>query len=141
MFRITGVAKLPQRPRKVGKGCQRRSHRQLGVPPPQPRPVHGHADVRADDGYVPREPGDGAEEVPEEDEYAVELDTEADERPPHEDEQEAAEEGGRALEFLFPREEERRLCRADDDCQADEEEDLVPRGQRGTCLGGRWSVA
>lgn len=106
------------------------SYGQLSVvPPPQARAVDEGADVGADDGQVAREGGDGAEEVAEEHEDAVQLDAEADERPPEQDQQEAPEEGRRALGLLLPREEEQRLLRPDDDREADEEEDLLEGGR------------
>lgn len=56
-------------------------NREFGISSPEPDAIHKHADVRADDGHVPREAGDGAEEVAEQDEDAVELDQEPDQRP------------------------------------------------------------
>lgn len=98
---------------------------QLGIASSQTRPVHEDANVGADDGYVPCEPGDRAQEVAEQYHDAVELDAEPDQRPAQEDQQEAAEEGRRALGLLFPGEEGERLLRPDDDGEADEEEDLL----------------
>ena len=108
-------------------------YRKLGVPPPQPDPVHQHADVWSYDRYVPAEASDGAEEVAEEDYDAVELDAEAYQGPAQEDESQTAEECRGALCLLFPREEEERFLRSDYDGEADEEENLEHYVSR-----GRW---
>lgn len=97
---------------------------QLGIPPPQPRPIDCHANIRADDGQTPRESRNRAQEVPEQHGDAVRLDDEADKRPLEQDQGQAGEEGGRAFCFLFAREEEEGFGRADYDGQADEEEEL-----------------
>lgn len=105
------------------------SDREVRVAPPtKPDAVDQEADVGADHGGVPREAGDGAEEVAKEDGDAVQLDAEADQGPLHQDEDEAEEEGCGALGLLFPREEEQRLLRSDDDGEAYEEKDLLGRG-------------
>jgi len=97
---------------------------ELGVPPSKADSIDGQANVGPDDGDIPREAGNRAEEVAKEDHDSVELDEEADEGPAHKDEAEAAKEGRGAFELLFAREEEERLLRTDYDCEADEEEDL-----------------
>ncbi|RYP42307.1 hypothetical protein DL768_010356 [Monosporascus sp. mg162] len=105
-------------------------HGQLGVAAAEPSAVDEGADVGPDDRQAPSEAGDGAEKVAEEYEDAVELDAEADERPPQQDQQEPREEGGRALGLLPPREEQQRLLGADYDGEANEEEDLLRRGAK-----------
>ncbi len=113
-------------------------YRQLRIPPPKANLVYCDADIRTDDGQACRKARYRAEEVAKENQDAVEFDQEADERPLHEDEGQAGEEGGGALGFLLAREEEERLLRADDDGEADEEEDLEERSvsDRGRELGG-----
>lgn len=96
-------------------------YRQLGIPPSDPGPVDGGPDVRPDNRNVACEGGDGAEEVAKQNHDAVELDAEADQGPPQQDQGEPREEGRRALCLLFPREEEERLLGSDDDCEANEE--------------------
>jgi hypothetical protein len=108
------------------------SYRQVGIPPPETRAVDRHADVGPDEGYVAREPGDGAEEVAKEDEDAVQLDQEPYQRPPQQYERQPREEGRRALGLVLAREEEERLGGSDYDCEADEEEDL--RRREGYCV-------
>lgn len=103
------------------------SNRQLGIPPPEARPINCHSDIRSHDRYVPRKGGDGAEEVAEEDGDTVELDDEADKGPPKEDEGQAAEEGGGPARLLLACEEEEGLLGADYYCQADQEEYLGSR--------------
>lgn len=92
------------------------SNRQLSIPPPQPRPIDRHADIRPHDGHVARERGDGAEEVAEEDGDAVQLHAEADQRPAEEDEDEAGEEGGGTPGLLLAGEEEEGLLGPDYYC-------------------------
>lgn len=110
-------------------------YRQLGIPPAAGQRLQRRPDVRPHDGNVPRELADGHQEVAEEDEQPVQLDDEARERPAEEDEQDAGDEGGGALEFLAAREEGEGLFDADDEGEADEEEDLfcvlVSLGWRG----------
>lgn len=100
------------------------SNRQLGIPPPEPRPINCHADVRSHYRYVPRERRDGAKEVAEEDGDSVELDDEADKGPPQEDEGQPAEESGCPPRLLLTGEEEEGLLGTDYYCQADKKEDL-----------------
>lgn len=103
-------------------------HGQLVIPPPQPYPVDQHPDIRSDNGRVPGEAGNRAQEVAEQHHDAVELDAEPYERPLEQDQEQAGEEGRRALGLLLAREEEERLLGANDDGEADEEEDLFGSG-------------
>ena len=102
------------------------SYRQLSIPPPQPRSINCHANIRADDGQTPCESCNRAQEVPEQHGDTVSLDDKADKCPLEQDQDQAGEEGGRAFCFLFAREEEESFGRADYDGQADEEEELPP---------------
>lgn len=101
------------------------SNRQLRIPPStQPGAIYDDADIRTHNRHIPCEGGDGAQEVAEQDHDAVKLDAEADERPPQQDEDQAAEEGRGAFRLLLAREEEEGLGGPDYDGQAYEEEDL-----------------
>lgn len=58
---------------------------QLGVAASKSYPVHGHANVGADDGDAARKVCNGAEEVAKQNDYTVSFYQEADECPLHED--------------------------------------------------------
>ena len=88
------------------------------------------------------EPGGGGEEVAEQDHDPVQLDQEAEQRPPEENEGDARGEGDGALELLPSREEGGRLLEPDYQGQAGEEEDLnegrngLVSGWLGIVMGG-----
>ncbi|KKK18109.1 profilin [Aspergillus ochraceoroseus] len=84
----------------------------------------GTLDIGSHHGDVTRELADCEEEIAEEDEEAVELDQEARERPAQEDEEDSANKGSGAFEFLAAREESERFFKADYQSQPDEEQDL-----------------
>ncbi len=89
--------------------------RQLGVSPPEPDAINQDADIRAYHGDIARKASNGAEEVAEQDHYAVQLDEEPDQRPAQQDQQEPCEEGAGPLCLLPSREEQERLLWSDDD--------------------------
>lgn len=81
-------------------------------------------DVRSNHWDVARKLANCNEEVTEEDKEAVEFDQEPGEWPAEEDQDDSDGEGGGALEFLGPSEEDHGLLDTDDEGQADQEEDL-----------------
>ena len=100
------------------------SYRHIRIPPPSTDRVQKLLNVRPHDRDIAREASHGREEVPKEDKDPVQLDQESRERPPQQDQQDPCRERCRALEFLFPGEEEQGLLGADDEGQTDEEQDL-----------------
>ena len=108
----------------VPRECLEASYRQFSISPSQSCPLNDHSDVGSHDGKVGSEAGDRPEEVAKQDHDSVELDAEAYQRPPQEDQGKSGEERQGPLDLLFPGEEEERLLRPDDDRQSDEEEDL-----------------
>jgi hypothetical protein len=84
---------------------QRRSDRQLGVPPPNTAPVHGHADVGSDHRQAPGETGNRAQKVAKQYHDAIRLDDEPDERPFEQDQGKAGKERRGAFGFLLSRKE------------------------------------
>lgn len=112
----TSLSLLLQKGRYASWFQTLRLHGQLSIPPPQPRAINSHPDVRSNNRDIPREARYGSQEIAKEDHDAVQLDAEAYERPSQQNERQAAEEGRRALGLVFPGEEEERLLRSDYDC-------------------------
>jgi hypothetical protein len=89
-----------------------------------PQTLERTRNIGPHDGHVSHKPGNCSEEVAEQDEDAVQFDEEADKSPLGENQRDAYRESKRAFPLLAAREEGERFCRADDERQADEEEDL-----------------
>lgn len=82
------------------------SNRQIRIlPAHHTTPIDRSTDIRSDNGDIARETRYRAQEVAKEDHDAVELDAEPDQRPAHQDQQEAEEKRRRAFGLLFAREE------------------------------------
>jgi hypothetical protein len=105
--------------------------------PRTPETLERARDIRPHNRHVSDEAGNRSEEVAKQDKDAVELNEEADEGPPGENQRDAYCEGERALPLLAAREEGERFCRADYERQADEEEDLGCALGRDGPAGGR----
>jgi len=100
---------------------------QLGIATPQAYPVCDHPDVGADDRQASREPGDRAQEIAKQNGDTVGFYQEPDKRPLQQYQDETGKERCRAFSFLFPRKEEERLLRTDDDRQPNEKKDISHR--------------
>ena len=89
----------------------------------------GEVEYLAYDGYPPQEVDGDGEEPAEEDDEAVALDDHAGDGPAEQHNDDAAEEGRRALHLVPLEEEAERPLQADDEGQAGQEQDLQSGGK------------
>lgn len=80
-------------------------YRQLRIPSPPRQHLQRTLNIRPNNRNIPRKLPNSNQKVPEEDKQTVQLDQETGKRPAEEDQEDAAEEGGGALEFLAAGEE------------------------------------
>lgn len=117
-------------------------NRQLRIPRTPRNPLQKRRRIRPHIRHRPHEPCNRREEVAKQHEDAIQLDHEADERPPQQNQQDARDEGGGAGDLLAAGEEEEGFLEADEEGEAADEEDLffvcvLGDGVWGRGLGGR----
>ena len=80
-------------------------YRQLRIPPPPRQNLQCPLNIRPNNRNIPRKLPNRNQEIPKQDEKPVQLNQKTGQRPAEEDQEDAAEEGGGALEFLAAGEE------------------------------------
>ena len=95
------------------------------IPRSRRYPLQRRRNIRPNVRNIVRKPSNRGKEVSKQDEDAIQLNQEADKRPPHQYQANPRRERRRALDFLSSRKEGESLLDADDQRQADEEEDVA----------------
>ena len=84
---------------------QSQLYRQLRIPPPPRQNLQRPLNKRPNNRNIPRKLPNRNQKITEEDKQPIQLDQKTGKRPAEENQEDAAEEGGGALEFLAAREE------------------------------------
>ena len=99
-------------------------NRQIRIPRSAADRIQSPSNIRPNNRYVAHKARNRGKEVAEENEYAVQLDYEADESPAHENKRYARHKGEGAFPLLLAGEEGNRFCGSDDERKADYKEYL-----------------